>query len=84
MRGERHRGEIVVVMTSQYGSGIPLGSYKVSIEPPAPETRTDTAELVDAGDFANIPGKYRSFDTSGFTVEVKEGENTFDFDMKKQ
>lgn len=71
-------------LTSQYGSGIPLGSYKISIEPPPPETKPDTAELVDAGDFENIPKKYRSPETSGFTAEVKEGSNTFDFDMKKQ
>ena len=73
---------------SQYGKGIPLGSYKVSIAPPWRDPREaadPTAMLsgVSPPDYSRIPKRYRSFNTSGFTAEVKEGGNVFNFGMKR-
>ena len=72
---------------SQYGKGIPLGLYKISILPPPPDPRAtaDTGVPLYTGQSEGpaIPQKYRSFDTSGFTAEVREQEeNRFDFEMK--
>ena len=79
--------------------GIPAGRYEVSIAPPAtpvveanpsspdyqklmqtpgvvkPAAASDTA--------ADIPQKFRDPKTSGLVFEVKEGPNTYDFDLSK-
>lgn len=70
---------------SQYGKGIPLGSYKVSILPPDPFSSADPITLLPGtakSGASGIPERYRSFNTSGFVAEVKEGGNIFNFEMK--
>ena len=60
-----------------------VGSYTVSITPPAPP-----APDMDAGpqpppkQYANIPQKYRSELTSPLKADVKEGENQFPFELE--
>ena len=34
-------------------------------------------------EFPKVPQKYRTADTSGETFEVKEGENSYELDMKE-
>lgn len=70
-------------MSSQHGDGIPLGKYKVNITPPPFDPGPPAADDAPVPpNPANIPAIYREFSTSGFTADVKEGDNTFDFDMK--
>lgn len=69
-------------LVSQYGSGIPLGTYKVIVMPP----HTLTAEgepAAAAPDNPRIPAKYRDFATTDLTADVKQGSNDFPFDLKE-
>ena len=70
-------------MESQHGNGIPAGSYKVSVYPPSPPPSNDPNVVTPPPTADDIPEKYRAYDSSGFTAEVKEGGGTFDFEMKK-
>ncbi len=67
------------------GSGLPLGTYQVSITPPLVEVPLGpmlTPPKPRA--FPNIPPKYRRNETSGLTLTVEQGDNTFDVDMEKR
>lgn len=69
---------------------IPVGKYRVAVNPPAPanaplegeETAGDDTTWLgeDYGDL--IPRKYRNVGTSGLAFEVQEGENTFDIKLQ--
>lgn len=63
--------------------GIPAGTYKVAFFPPTVEVDEGPNSPPSTGfkDMPNLPEKYRTFDTSGLTVEIKEGKNTHDFDL---
>ncbi len=72
--------------------GIPAGRYQVMIrapEPPAPALGTKEYEDFMSGKAKrpepakDVPAQFGSFDTSGITLEVKTGDNTFDFDLAK-
>ena len=71
-------------LRSHHGKGIPLGSYKVSIAPPPfdPVPADLSKPPAERPQYPDIPARYRSFDTSGLTAEVREGGNVFEFDMK--
>ena len=64
------------------GDGAVLGKHELMIMAVEdnsgllPEQRSATPALI-------VPAKYTSFDTSGLTMDVKAGANTFDFDLKK-
>ena len=64
--------------------GLPIGQYQVCLTPPTIEKSLgpDTPPSEVPKEMPNIPQKYRAAKTSGLTVEIKEGENTFDIDMK--
>jgi hypothetical protein len=59
------------------------GQHKVAVEPIVIETPASATSPgnSDYKKVANIPGRYRSAETSGFTADVKEPAE-FDFDMK--
>ena len=70
--------------------GIPAGRYQVMISPPSeppPEVGDPGYEQFMMGQIKEpprpkeIPEKFSSFATSKLVLEVKEGENTFDFDL---
>lgn len=72
--------------------GIPAGRYQVMIrapEPPAPTIGTKEYEDIMSGKTKrpepakDIPKVFGAFDSSGISVEVKAGENNFDFDLAK-
>lgn len=72
--------------------GIPAGRYQVMVrapEPPAPPAGSEEYKNVMSGTAKkpepakDIPAQFGAFDTSGLSVEVKTGENTFDFDLAK-
>ena len=72
--------------------GIPAGRYQVMVrapEPPAPQIGTKEYQDILTGKAKrpepakDVPDKFGAFDTSGIYVEVKTGENNFDFDLAK-
>lgn len=73
-------------VSSEYGRGIPLGTYHVAVTPPAPspeDVDDDGNPLVDQSQFDKIPDMYRDFAQSGLEITVTEGSNTFDVDMQQ-
>jgi hypothetical protein len=72
-------------LVSQFGNGIPVGTYNVRVTPPAAEPASlapAADEKPKVEDAQDIPKKYRDPATSGLTAEVKAGPNTLNFDMK--
>lgn len=72
--------------------GIPAGRYQVMFrppDPPAPALGTDEYKDFMSGKTKkpepakDVPGVLGAFDTSGISLEVKTGPNTFDFDLAK-
>ena len=61
---------------------IPVGKYQVAFQPPPDEAPAGAAAPNRETPLQEVPPKYWSETTSGFTAEVKEGENTFTFDMR--
>ena len=65
------------------GEGLPPGDYEVMIQPPLEDAPMGPAlEPPKIKPYPNIPQKYRSYESSGLSVTVHEGENPFDVDMK--
>ena len=67
------------------------GSYKVSLADPPQPTMTDEQMAAiyegkaDATSTTSVvPQKYNSSETSGLTVEVSEGPNSFDIQLTKE
>jgi hypothetical protein len=73
-------------LASEFGSAIPAGRYQVSLSAAASDPSAATADpsamTPKAGGKQAIPAKYLSGDTSGWSAEVKVGENSFDFEVK--
>lgn len=70
-----------VLSTYGDGDGAVLGKHSILIT--ALEDMTDKLpEQRSATPKAIIPSKYLGSDTSGLSEEVKEGQNTFDFELK--
>lgn len=63
------------------GAGLPLGDYKVCVSPP-PEFHPIGQAAPPPKQYPDIPLKYRNYGTSGLTVTIADGENTFDIDMR--
>lgn len=77
--------------------GVPVGRYTVAIMPPvvaavpadpsSPEYQkmmeSGGAPEADADRAPDVPEKFRDPKTSGLEFEIKEGPNTFDFDLSK-
>jgi hypothetical protein len=62
--------------------GVQTGTYTVSVMPPAPEA-PDPEKPSPPQTFPNIPQKFRTETTSPLKAEVKEGDNSFEFDLKE-
>jgi hypothetical protein len=74
-------------LAGEFGPAIPTGQYQVSLSAAASDPSASTADPAammpaKANAKGAIPPKYLSGDTSGWTAEVKEGENSFDFEVK--
>lgn len=70
---------------------MPVGRYRVMIQPPAGDINPETAsseellndpELSEAAAEAEFPFKYRQTSTSGLAYEVVQGPNTFNIDLE--
>ena len=61
--------------------------FKVAVTPPAlPDPLASPASVPPSGPSAtsqSIPKRYHDFGSSGLTVEVKEGNNTFDIALTR-
>lgn len=60
---------------------IPVGSYQVSFQPAAPPQPDDAESDRLANEKSNIPVGYQMGETSQITAEIKEGPNTFTFEL---
>lgn len=76
-------GEGGYALRSQYGLGIPIGSYKVTVTPPlVPASDVATpAERPAVRTALEIPKKYREFATSGFEFKIESGSQKLDLDL---
>jgi len=76
--------------------GVPSGRYQVCIKPPVAAviqmdpSSPEYAKMMQGGDSGtpastaiDIPEKFSDVKTSGLVFEVKEGPNTYDFDLSK-
>jgi hypothetical protein len=68
-------------VTTAKGAGLPTGQYQVCVCPPLVNGTTGAGPAPKAIICRNIPEKYRTIQTSGLALVVKEGENQFDVAM---
>ncbi len=65
----------------QFQEPLPAGDYQVAVLPPPPPPPQDAVPVAVEVKADDIPGKYRDFNSSGLTLSVKPGDNTFDISM---
>ncbi len=69
-------------IVTQYGTGLPVGEYLVSITPPPPPAATDPeTPAPPPAPHPEIPERYRTIETSGLKVLVENGDLEFDIAM---
>ena len=75
-RGDVQADGSFELSTSRPGDGVPLGKYRVQVNPPP---------LVNAEATQRLPfnAKYTDFSTSGLEYEVKPGSNEFSIQLTK-
>jgi hypothetical protein len=75
-RGDVHADGSFELSTAQPGDGVPLGKYRVQVNPPP---------VVDAEAAQRAPfhPKFSDFSTSGLEFEVKAGSNDFPIQLTK-
>lgn len=97
LSGQPLTAGVVQLLNSQLGTGgsaeldgsgaykmatpLPVGEYQVAVQPPpqpAPHEMTDAP----AKPAVAIPSKFSDPRTSGFSVSIKEGANTANFDLQ--
>lgn len=64
------------------GDGLYLGNYEIRLSPPVVAELEMTKTPPKAPTTANIPERYRSFNSSGLKLTIKTGDNQFDIAMK--
>jgi len=74
-------------LTSLHGKSVPVGKYKVAVIPPvdsnAPVTPEKMAEMrKGAKSKDGVPEKFTRHSSSGVTVEIKEGAQVLDIELK--
>lgn len=77
-----------------YKGGIPTGSYRVSVHPAVkdlPEYSFDPGDIEKIANqsrqatyVVNIPKRYQSLDNSPFSIDVKEGDNQLNIELKSE
>jgi len=69
-------------VVSAKGMGLPLGTFHVCVCPPPIHVATAVGgPPPKIKQYSNIPQKYRDVKTSGLTLTVKQGDNSFDIAM---
>ncbi|MEZ6132200.1 MAG: hypothetical protein R3C59_26365 [Planctomycetaceae bacterium] len=81
--GNTGGGELSPGGTFKFAVPVPVGTYQVSF--PMPEAPPPDDPAVDAAANKNteLHQSYRNGETSGIVAEVKEGPNSFTFELKK-
>lgn len=80
--GNTGGGELGSGGTFKFAVPVPVGTYQVSFaQPPAAAPDDPTADA--EANKSTIHDGYCNGDTSGLVAEVKEGTNTFTFELKK-
>lgn len=76
-------GTAVLNEQGEYRFSEPLaaGDYKVAVLPPEPPPPTDEVPVAQVVEAADIPAKYRTFETSDLVLTLKSGNNEFDIRM---
>lgn len=71
-------------MLGAKGVGLPPGEYCVYLTPKSFCVRAVTGEAIPAKPPCppDIPEKYHAVETSGLACVIRDGDNTFDIDMK--
>jgi hypothetical protein len=84
--GGSYEGQINSDGTFAVKNRVVVGEYLVVITPPMIMMDTDPGKSPPAPvekPAPNIPQKYRQQGSTNLKADVKEGKNTFEFDMKK-
>jgi len=68
----------------KFATPIPVGEYQVSFQPPPLEAPDDPEAAKLASAPSTIPEGYHLGSTSKIKADVKEGPNTFSFELKKR
>lgn len=63
--------------------GVEVGTYTVTVMPPAPLDPDPSKPSPPPKNYSNIPPKFHSQTTSTLKAEVKPGDNKFAFDLKQ-
>jgi hypothetical protein len=72
-------GSYEIIMAK--GAGLPLGTYRVCVNPPPTFYPIGQAAPKQTKQYPSIPMKYRKYETSGLTINVKDGDNRLDIEM---
>lgn len=67
----------------KFDTPTPVGSYLVAFQPPAPPQPDDKESGMLASVESDIHMGYQTGETSKLTAEIKEGQNTFTFELSK-
>ncbi len=81
MMEDGHAANCAIGSDGAYASECRPGKYKVAITPP--ELIDPLAGASGGAGRVSIPTRYQDLGTSGLTVELKAGDNTFDIAMNK-
>jgi hypothetical protein len=66
------------------GPGLPTGKWEVAIAPPRVDPPRPGEPPPVIRDYPNIPLRYRDPKTSGFSIEVRESNGPYDFEIKRK
>jgi hypothetical protein len=76
-------------MTWKDSGNLPVGKYGVAVTSPAVQTETDPDKLMKMSQEGTLPEvkdvvpvKYQVANTSGLSVVIKEGANTYDIPIE--
>jgi hypothetical protein len=64
------------------GDGLYFGDYEIRVSPPVVDQLEMSKTPPKEKPYANIPARYRNFQSSGLRLSVGSGDNPFDIDMK--
>lgn len=81
--GNTGGGEVGADGTFKFTVPVPVGKYQVAVLPPDAPAPDDPQADMAANQNAMIHDLYRSGETSEIVADVKEGPNSFTFELKK-
>ncbi|MCA9051127.1 MAG: hypothetical protein KDA89_20465 [Planctomycetaceae bacterium] len=82
--GQSGGGQIGADGKFKFDYPVPIGKYQVSFQPPAPPTPDELEPGKAIEQSTDIAPAYQDGSTSGITADVKEGPNSFTFELTKR